>query len=309
MKSSSINFEQYKVFYHVATNLSFSQAAQRLYLSQSAVSQTIRLLEKQLGVPLFIRTTKQVRLTQAGQLLFQSIEPAYHLIEMGERNLADLHGLQRGELRLGASDTTCRYYLLAHLTHYKQLYPHIKISLVNRPSSVCVNLLKKRLLDIAIVNISEEFAAADLICQPLLDISDILIAGPAYAFLQKKLLSLADLQHYPLILLEQGSTTRRYLDDFFTTQQLAIEPEMELGSLDLCLDLVKKDMGLSFAIKEFLHLELTNKQLFEIPLTVTPPPRQLGLVTPAKLALPIAAQKFCELIKKNHRNHLQQFKI
>ncbi len=151
MTASSINFEHYKVFYHVATKLSFSQAAHRLYLSQSAVSQTIRLLEEQLGVPLFIRTTKQVRLTQSGQLLFHHIEQAYHLIEMGERTLADLHGLQRGELRLGASDTICRYYLIAFLTQYKQLYPSIKITLVNRPSPICVDLLKKGVLDMAIV--------------------------------------------------------------------------------------------------------------------------------------------------------------
>ena len=256
------------------------------------------MLEEQLGVPLFIRTTKQVRLTQAGQLLFQPIEQAYHLIEMGERNLADLHELQRGELRLGASDTTCRYYLLAFLTQYKQLYPHIKITLVNRSSSVCINLLKKGTLDIAVVNIARNFIASDLSCKPLLDISDILIAGPAYAFLQDQPLALADLKRYPLILLEQGSTTRRYLDDFFATQYLTIDPEMELGSLDLCLDLVKENMGLSFAIKEFIHQELATKQLFEVMLTTVPPRRHIGLITHAKLALPIAAQKFSQLIEK-----------
>jgi DNA-binding transcriptional LysR family regulator len=298
LATSLINFEHYKVFYHVATKLSFSQAAQCLYLSQSAVSQTIRLLEEQLGVSLFIRTTKQVRLTQSGQLLFHHIEQAYHLIEMGERTLADLHGLQRGELRLGASDTICRYYLISFLTQYKQLYPSIKITLVNRPSPICVDLLKKGVLDIAIVTIAGDFDEPNLSYQPLLAISDILIAGSAYAFLQTKPLPLPDVKHYPLILLEKGSATRHYIDDFFATQQLTIDPAMNLGSLDLCLDLVKENMGLSFAIKEFIPQELATLELFEVTLATMPPKRQLGLVTHTKLPLPIAAQKFYELLEK-----------
>jgi DNA-binding transcriptional LysR family regulator len=295
----SINFEQYKVFYQVASTLSFSRAAQNLYLSQSAVSQSIRLLESRLGVPLFMRTTKQVRLTQAGQLLFHPIEQAYHLIELGERNLADLQGLQRGELRLGASDTTCRYYLISFLTQYKHLYPHIKITLINRPSPICVDLLKKGVLDLAIVNIAGKFIEPNLSCQPLLAISDILIAGSAFASLQSRPLPLAAVQNYPLILLEKNSTTRRYIDDFFAAHKLTIDPEMELGSLDLCIDLVKENIGLSFAIKEFLHQELVTHKIFEVALITALPKRQLGLVSQAKLPMPIAAQKFCQLIK-NH---------
>lgn len=289
----------------MAANLSFSQAADRLYLSQSAVSQTIRLLEEQLGVQLFIRTTKKVRLTQAGQLLFHPIEQAYHLIELGERNLADLHGLQRGELRLGASDTTCRYYLISFLTQYKQLYPHIKITLVNRPSPVCVDLLKQGALHIAIVNIAGDFMEPDLHCKPLLSLSDTLIAGAAFSFLQAKPLPLADIQRYPLILLEKNSTTRRYIDAFFADHQLTINPEMELGSLDLCIDLVKENMGLSFAIKEFLQRELKTHKLFEVQLVTALPKRHLGLVTHGKFPLPMAAEKFYELIKKSHRINLQ----
>lgn len=298
MKPPSINFEHYKVFYHVAINLSFSKAAEHLYLSQSAVSQSIRLLEKELAVSLFIRTTKQVRLTQAGQILFHHIEQAYHLIEIGERNLADLNGLNQGELRLGASDTLCRYYLLSFLTQYKHLYPHIKITLINRPSPVCVDLLKKGILDIAFITTAEFFSEHALLCRPLMAISDILIAGSNYAKLQNQPLSLDKLQQYPLILLEQESTTRRYIDDFFSAHKVTLKPEMELGSLDLCIDLVKENMGLSFAIKEFVHPKLTSHQIFEVPLAKCLPKRHLGLITHAKIPLPMAAQKFFQLIEK-----------
>lgn len=299
MKNSSINFEHYKVFYHVATNLSFSKAAQHLYLSQSAISQSIRLLEEQLAVALFIRTTKQVRLTQAGQILFHHIEQAYHLIEIGERNLADLNGLKQGELRLGASDTLCRYYLLSFLTKYKHLYPQIKITLINRPSPICVDLLKKGGIDIALITTADFFSEHTLWCRSLMAISDILIAGSNYADLQSQPLSLDKLQQYPLILLEQKSTTRRYIDDFFAARKVTLNPVMELGSLDLCIDLVKENMGLTFAIKEFVRPYLTSHQLFEVQLKERLPKRHLGLVTHAKIPLPMAAQKFYELLEES----------
>ena len=99
-----INYELYKVFYHVAKSLSFSEAAEALFISQSAVSQSIKTLEKRLNQPLFIRSTKRVALTKEGELLLKHIEPAINLITRGENQLcADpKSGIQ---LRIGASDT------------------------------------------------------------------------------------------------------------------------------------------------------------------------------------------------------------
>ena len=82
-----INYELYKVFYQVASSLSFSEAAKKLFISQSAVSQSIKTLERKLGQPLFVRTTKKVQLTQAGTLLLKHIEPAMSLIRQGESRL------------------------------------------------------------------------------------------------------------------------------------------------------------------------------------------------------------------------------
>ena len=82
-----INYELYKVFYYVASSLSFSEASKKLYISQSAVSQSVKTLEKKLGQSLFIRSTKKVQLTPAGSLLLKHIEPAMNLIARGESQL------------------------------------------------------------------------------------------------------------------------------------------------------------------------------------------------------------------------------
>lgn len=96
-----INYELYKVFYYVATSLSFSEASKKLFISQSAVSQSIKTLEKKLGQTLFIRSTKKVQLTAAGALLLKHIEPAMNLIARGESQLLDSGTLGLGQLHIG----------------------------------------------------------------------------------------------------------------------------------------------------------------------------------------------------------------
>ncbi len=99
-----INLELYKVFYYVATTLSFSEASRQLFISQSAVSQSIKTLEKKLNHPLFIRSTKKVLLTPEGELLLQHVKPALQLLDEGESLLSG-DNLLKGQLRIAASDT------------------------------------------------------------------------------------------------------------------------------------------------------------------------------------------------------------
>lgn len=101
-----INYELYKVFYHVASTLSFSEASKQLFISQSAVSQSIKTLERKLDQTLFIRSTKHVQLTPEGEILLRHIEPAMHFIRRGEAQLLDA-AATGGQIRIGASDTIC----------------------------------------------------------------------------------------------------------------------------------------------------------------------------------------------------------
>ena len=128
-----INFELYKVFYYVAVSLSFSEASKKLFISQSAVSQSIKTLERKLEQPLFIRSTKKVQLTPAGTLLLKHIEPAVNLIQRGENQLLDSGTLGFGQLHIGASDTICRYFLVPYLKQFHTLFPDVPIKVTNAP--------------------------------------------------------------------------------------------------------------------------------------------------------------------------------
>ena len=127
-----INYELYKVFYYVAVSLSFSEASKQLFISQSAVSQSIKVLEKKLGITLFIRSTKKVQLTPEGETLLRHIEPAINLIQRGEAQVMESSTLGGGQLRIGASDTICRYYLVPYLQNFHKNYYNMICLLVKK---------------------------------------------------------------------------------------------------------------------------------------------------------------------------------
>ena len=131
-----INLELYKVFYYVATSLSFSEASKQLYISQSAVSQSIKTLEKKLEQPLFIRSTKK----------------AMNLIQRGESQLLDSGSLGLGQLHIGASDTICRYFLVPYLKQFHKKFPNVPIKVTNATSVSCVDLLEQGKVDLIVTN-------------------------------------------------------------------------------------------------------------------------------------------------------------
>lgn len=292
----NVNFELYKVFYYVAKHLSFSEAANNMYISQSAVSQSIKLLEEQLGTKLFSRNTKQVKMTKSGELLFQHVEQAFNFIRTGERSLSELHSLQQGEIRIGASDTICKYYLLPYLKQFHQLYPKIKINITNRPSPICTELLAKGLVDVSIINLPNSDQVKDLKFKRLKSLHDVFIASPKYSYLKATTLELKQLADYPLLMLERNSTTRLFFEHYLQQHNLKIVPEIELDSVDIMIELVKIGLGFSFIAREYIQKELASNELIMLNVTTEIPPRYLGIVTHASLPIPVAAQKFIELL-------------
>ena len=145
-----INYELYRVFYYVAASLSFSEASKQLFISQSAVSQSVKVLEKKLGLTLFNRSTKRVQLTPEGEILLRYVEPAVHLIQRGEAQLMESGTLGGGQLRIGASDTICRYFLIPYLSQFHKSFPNVHIKVTNQTSTKCVDLLESGQVDLIV---------------------------------------------------------------------------------------------------------------------------------------------------------------
>ncbi len=287
--------ENYRVFCKVAQNKSFSKAAQELFLSQPAVSQSVRQLEEQLGTQLFLRNSKKVELTAEGQLLYEYASSALGLLESAEHQLGGLQALQVGQLRLGAGDNTARHLLLPCLERFHQLYPQVHISIYNRTSNGSLELLRAGRIDAAFVNlpIEDERITVHWECP----IQDIFVAGEKFSHLKGKLLSHKQLAAQPLILLEQKANSRLYVQRFFLRKGVELKPEIELASYELMGELARINLGLSCMVRQFCTQELQEGKIFEIMLADPIPSRSIGLVSLKGVSLPPSVSRFLELLQ------------
>jgi len=256
-----INYELYKVFFQVAKSLSFSDAADTLFISQSAVSQSIKTLEKRLNQTLFIRSTKRVALTKEGELLLKHIEPAINLISRGENQLcADpKSGVQ---LRIGASDTICRYYLVPFLNIFHKKYPNIHIKVTNATSLQCAKLLERNEVDLIVTNSPNSALNNMMQIIPVKKFKDIFIANKEAFPLSDRPITLQELQQNPILMLDKRSTTSIFLHNLFLENSLDLVPAIELSSNDLLIDLAKIGLGIAF-IPDFCVKELDNLSIIQ----------------------------------------------
>lgn len=290
----TVNMEWYRVFYWTAKTGSLSKAAEQLFITQPAVSHTIKQLEAKLNGQLFFRTSKGVKLTAEGQVLYQYIEQAFSFIQSGERQLSEMHSLQIGEINIGASDTLCKYYLMPHLEHFHAQYPQIRIRVTNRTTPETIALLKEGKIDFGIVHLP---AADKQVCfKESMLLQDCLVGGHQYASLAKQTLQLEDIRNYPLLLLENGSSTRAFLDAYASEQGVKLEPELELGSNDLLTQFARSGFGLAFLIRNYVTEELAAGELVEIPVLPPIPQRSIGIATLRGVPLSASAKRFLDLL-------------
>ena len=288
-----IKLDSYRVFCLVAEHLSFSKAAKALYATQPAVSQAIMNLENELGTRLFTRTSKGVKLTTDGKLLYEYISSAIKLIEAGEKKLSESRDLLHGEMKIGVGDTISRYYLLPYLEKFHQSFPNIKLKVINRTTMDLCNLLKSGEIDIALCNLPVKDPALEII--KCLDIHDIFVCGEKYRNLSLKTNTLADIMNYPLIFLEQISNSRQYVEKYISSKGLKLQPEIELGSHDLLLEFARFNFGIACVIEEFSLDYLNSKKLYKVLLDEEIPQRSIGFCFLKSVSLSAAAKKLMEI--------------
>ncbi len=271
-----INYELYKVFYQVASTMSFSEASRQLYISQSAVSQSIKSLEQKLGHPLFVRSTKKVSLTLEGETLYRHITPAIRMIQSAQAQIME-KGTLNGQLRIGASDTICRYFLIPYLNRFHTEYPNVHIKVINHPSADCLRLLKQNQVDLVIVNSPQEQLKSCAFTQVLLEFKDVFVVNPKYFNISGSTLSLSNLLELPLITLGKNTTSSQFLVKQLAKQGIQLTPEIELSSNDLVLDLANIGLGIGF-LPDYMIKDL-NKELKLLNTEFELPKRQLVLAS------------------------------
>lgn len=289
-----INFEWYKIFYFTAFHLSFTKAAETLYVTQSSVSQSIKQLEEKLGTNLFLRQKKKIQLTKEGEILFLHVSQAYNHFKIAERKLENFN---TGEINIGASDTICKYFLLPYFKGFRKDNPKIKINITNQPSKKTIEMIQEGLLDFGIVAVStgDQFEGLEL--HPFQTYEEVCVVGEEINRQLKPPLHLKELLNYPMITLRKNTHTRTFLDDIFSKQDLHLEPEFEIISVDLILEMVKADLGIGFVMGNIIQPDELNKDIFLVPLKEALPKREIAFAISKSLPLSEGAEKFIQHIK------------
>lgn len=286
----SFSLDYYRTFSVVYEARSFSEAARRLYVTQSAISQSIKQLEIVLGVQLFVRGKRSVIPTAEANALYSAIIPALETIGEAEEKISRLRLLQEGSLCICAADTVAKYYLLPYLKKWNELYPNVRLTVVNRTSTEAFSLLSAGKIDIAFVNspVTEEKFSH----KTCLRLHDVFIGGAAYKGLHGKTVTRKEIVEFPLIMLENLSNSRRAVDAEFYSDGIILKPEIELGAHELLIEFARIGLGISCVTREFSDI---RGDLFEIQLDKPLPERTLELCWLENEQVSWAKKKFIEM--------------
>ena len=289
------NLSQYKIFYEVAKAGNISKAAKELYISQPAISKAISKLEDSLGLSLFTRSSRGVQLTSEGEILFEHTREAFDALDRGEQELKRIQEFDIGHLRIGVSNTLCKYILLPYLKTFIDQYPHMKVTIESQAPAQTLARLEQQKIDLGLV--AEPSVRRDLAFIPVMDIQDTFVTTPNYL----ENLYLREGQDTSLfetgniMLLDTSNMTRHHVDEYMAENNIFPHQILEVTTMDLLIEFAKIGLGIACVIKELVQKELDSGMLVEIPLDIPIHRRTIGFAYhPANQAM--ALKTFLEFL-------------
>ena len=291
----SVKLELYRVFKEVAEVGNITAAAQALYISQSAVSQSIKQLERDLQTRLFARNSRGVTLTAEGQMLYEYVRSAMGLLETGEEKLSQTRELQMGQLTIGASDTVTSQFRLPYLDAVHKRPPAIHIQIVSGRSHKVLGLLRSGKVDIAFASTPADDAGLRI--YPCFDTHAIFVAGAEYPCDFRHVYTLEEIAAFPLILLERKASSRLYLERFFLQNGLKLNPEIELGARSQRVDRAAIGFGVAGVTEEFVRKELDSGRLKKLKTSFEIPARSVDMCLLSDVPQSAAAERFTDFVK------------
>ena len=276
-----VNLDLYRVFYTVAKCGSLTKAAEELYISQPAVSRSIKQLETQLGVTLFTRTHRGMQLSaQGGQLIFEAVENALQLLSVAENRIAEQNALATGSIRIGASDTIFEYFLADKIVQFHEKFPAVKIDLQADVTPETIEKLKADKIDVAFVNLPIPPEPDLQLYGNCMRLNDVFVTSAKFAELATGVHALSTLRNYPLVMMDKNTVARRSLDNFLDSLGVELQPSIEVGSWDLMKRLVASGMGVGVIPKEYIQNLLEEETLYLIQTDTALPARSVGMLLP-----------------------------
>ena len=280
----AVKLELYRVFKEVAETGNISAAAKNLYISQSAVSQSVKQLETALQARLFARSPRGVTLTGEGQMLYQYVRNALGLLATGEDKLSQAQQLLLGTLTIGASDTVTGQFLTPYLDAFHHQHPGIRLKIVSGRSAKVLSMLRSGAVDIAFASSPKD---------------STLDAWPCFATHSDKIYTRQEIAEFPLILLERKASSRVFLEHEFLKAGVTLTPEIELSSRQLLVTLAGIGLGVAGVTLEFVRKDLESGDIRLLKTDFTIPERSVDMCTLKEVPPTAAASAFMEMVQKD----------
>ena len=296
----NINFELYKVFYEVANEGNITKAANKLMISQPAVTKQIKTLEDQLGGQLFIRTKRGVILTENGKNIYNYIKQGMNCFESAELEFSNLKKLETGTIRIGISTTLCRIFLLPVLRKFHEEYPNVAIQLFTDPSIAMRELLKDGKIDILIAK-EQSKEDNNLDYEELGMLHPCFISSRKYLDPKDIIIPLKSINRYHLLLHKRPSTTRELFEEYCKKNNIKIETRLEIASASLLEDFVEIGFGIGLATKEFVENEIKDRDIIFLKTKPELPPTSFGILTLKDSIHSFATNTLIEMIRQNKK--------
>jgi LysR family transcriptional regulator, low CO2-responsive transcriptional regulator len=294
---------QLVVFRTVANCLSYTKAAEALYLSQPAVSQQIKTLEQTLGLQLFARRGRGIDLTPAGKEFLQHTERLLGLLAETATVVQEIHALARGSVLLGASTSAATYVVLPLLNAFHALYPRIHVTLTVADHHFIEERLLTRQVDLAVMSLIEQ--PERFVIESLMPHDLAVVAPPAHALVQRSALAtltIHDLIQETFLLREQGSGTRLDTEQYFAHAGIPLQESLELGSIEAIKEGVVAGLGIAVIPREAVELEIANGDLVMLNVEGFPLQRQWYMVHLQGRRLARAAAVLRKIFLQSRRN-------
>lgn len=259
-----VNLNQLRVFYHVADQGRITAAAEKLHITQPAVTIQLKAFEESCEVKLYQKVGQKIQLTDEGNAIYEYAKSVFEYERKIDELLDDMRGLKRGSLRLGTTKTYSRFLLPALMGKFHEEYPHIKIDIHEGSSMDMIQRLARSEHEVVVIAKVAEHAKVRFV--PFASEELVLILAPSHRLVGEKAVSCEDLADEPIIMREQGSGTRKAVDEFFAKIDFAPRISMQTDNPDLIKQLVQRGEGVSFLVKSGVCGDVEAKRLATVPL-------------------------------------------
>lgn len=289
-----MDLHQLRVFQAAITTGGFTKAGDQLHLSQSTVSQHIKLLEEELGCSLFLRVGKRVLATEAGRVLLQYTERIFRDLKNAEMAVKEMNALKRGTVRLGVGPTTLTYRLPPVLRDYIRRFPQIELIVLSGNTEFLLEALRSDHLDLAIV--MSTAPQPGLTVTPLGREEMVMVLNSKHPLARQQTLEPSDLATLRFILYEKHTAMQNLIDRYFESLGVIPRITMEVENNEAIKSLVRAGLGASILPLCAVAEEPADGQLRVLRVTDKPLMRNLSLLSADAENLPKAIQELAAVL-------------